>query len=341
MPTFPGHRYLGPGNPILNGQPVDIDDAIAQRHDWDYEHATKPEDIRSADRVAIRDFFFNYKSTRNWHSYIGAIGLTLKYGAESILGVQYPKIDNRKRPGGDPNVESPKKGKTDSDQSPSKPSGSGMSGSKTSVEPMDTLADVGPGAEGQAESRSGGNANTSGGHQINIIRPIGDFKKGKLVFVHSRLLSSKGFQYKVLQSSHKIGKNNHNVLCTPFARIPCDVIPWYLMTSEFNNLPLNSTVKYCETIVKPMGFRTPFVTGSSKMGSVNSALFVIGCHAYGLNNTIGGKNYRYTINADNPCVINTISTENEDDWPRWWGEKCASDKVERTIDIQLMLTTHV
>ncbi|KAL1426057.1 hypothetical protein MTO96_018532 [Rhipicephalus appendiculatus] len=28
-----GHRYLGPGNPLRNGDPVDEDDGIAKSHD--------------------------------------------------------------------------------------------------------------------------------------------------------------------------------------------------------------------------------------------------------------------------------------------------------------------
>lgn len=33
---FPGHRYLGHGNPINNEQPVAVDDAIAEEHDIAY-----------------------------------------------------------------------------------------------------------------------------------------------------------------------------------------------------------------------------------------------------------------------------------------------------------------
>ncbi|KAL3175789.1 hypothetical protein MRX96_000975 [Rhipicephalus microplus] len=31
MPSFPGHQYLGPGNPLRNGDPVHKDDGIASR----------------------------------------------------------------------------------------------------------------------------------------------------------------------------------------------------------------------------------------------------------------------------------------------------------------------
>lgn len=44
---FPGHKYLGPGNKIFCGTPVDSDDLIAQEHDLAYERAETKEDIYS------------------------------------------------------------------------------------------------------------------------------------------------------------------------------------------------------------------------------------------------------------------------------------------------------
>lgn len=74
---FPGHRYLGPGNPIDNGDPVDEDDRIAQRHDIAYEDDRTRENFRRADRVAISDFSRDFVRTGNWHSAAGATGLEL------------------------------------------------------------------------------------------------------------------------------------------------------------------------------------------------------------------------------------------------------------------------
>lgn len=89
---FPFHNYLGPGNHINNGPPVDPDDEIALRHDLDYETATKPEQVRQADEEAIADFKRNYTDTGNWHSVLGAMGLTFKYKVESFTGVLYPPV---------------------------------------------------------------------------------------------------------------------------------------------------------------------------------------------------------------------------------------------------------
>nr|QKN88757.1 MAG: capsid protein [Dependoparvovirus sp.] len=35
--NFPGHKYLGPGNSLDRGEPVDADDAAAQKHDQSYQ----------------------------------------------------------------------------------------------------------------------------------------------------------------------------------------------------------------------------------------------------------------------------------------------------------------
>lgn len=96
--TFPGHRYLGPGNPLRNGEPVDSDDCIAERHDWAYEFSASDRDVRRADRNTIVDFSRDAIDNRNWHSEVGALGLGAKYAIESVTGVQYPRNIERGLP---------------------------------------------------------------------------------------------------------------------------------------------------------------------------------------------------------------------------------------------------
>lgn len=90
--NFPGHKYLGPGNPVNNGEPVDEDDRIAQRHDIAYDRARNSKDIRTADKTAIGEFTSDFLRTGNSHSAIGAVGLGAKFIGESIVGVQYPSM---------------------------------------------------------------------------------------------------------------------------------------------------------------------------------------------------------------------------------------------------------
>lgn len=95
--NFYGHKYLGPGNKLLNGEPVDEDDKIAQRHDHQYSDIQQrsdnnfKQDVWAADREAIGDFTNDFLGNSNWHSAVGAIGLGIKHGAERLTNsVYYP-----------------------------------------------------------------------------------------------------------------------------------------------------------------------------------------------------------------------------------------------------------
>ncbi|KAF5287673.1 hypothetical protein FQA39_LY15773 [Lamprigera yunnana] len=68
---FPYHKYLGPGNSLNLGKPIDEDDRIALVHDIHYSLLKSNEDIRRADEESILEFYKNFLTTGNWHSLIG------------------------------------------------------------------------------------------------------------------------------------------------------------------------------------------------------------------------------------------------------------------------------
>jgi hypothetical protein len=82
---FPGHKYLGPGNEVDSGEPIDSDDVIAKAHDKAYDNAKCEEDIILADKIAIFSFIFDWIKNKNWHSAVGALGLCLKHITEKLL----------------------------------------------------------------------------------------------------------------------------------------------------------------------------------------------------------------------------------------------------------------
>ncbi|XP_020285880.1 uncharacterized protein LOC109855740 [Pseudomyrmex gracilis] len=88
MPRVPGHRYLGPGNTLNEGNPIDEDDLIAKIHDIEYEYL--PETINQHGEIAIDNFLNNFVQTGNWHSILGGLGLQVKRQYESVFGQQYP-----------------------------------------------------------------------------------------------------------------------------------------------------------------------------------------------------------------------------------------------------------
>ncbi|KAM7284147.1 uncharacterized protein ISCGN_001249 [Ixodes scapularis] len=75
---FPGHRYLGPGNPRNNGEPVDEDDSIAREHDGRYSDAKTDQDVFAADKDAKHDFVGDWADRGSFHSLVGAAGLGVK-----------------------------------------------------------------------------------------------------------------------------------------------------------------------------------------------------------------------------------------------------------------------
>lgn len=102
---LPGHNYIGPGNSMPNGPPIDIDDAIAMQHDIEYEKAESADDIRrmreliyQADVKAIFDFYKEWKDNYNWHALIGSAGLTLKAGFELLLGRPLHPTELKRQP---------------------------------------------------------------------------------------------------------------------------------------------------------------------------------------------------------------------------------------------------
>ena len=54
--NVPGYNYLGPGNKLHNGVPVNSLDHKAYTHDLNYQQAKTKEDIYAADSQAISEF---------------------------------------------------------------------------------------------------------------------------------------------------------------------------------------------------------------------------------------------------------------------------------------------
>lgn len=92
MFVLPGHKYIGPGNSLFLGEPVDEDDRIAYKHDLAYNKSTTTAEILQADREAISEFWGDATTNYNYHSLLGAAGLGIKHLYEKNFGVIYPSI---------------------------------------------------------------------------------------------------------------------------------------------------------------------------------------------------------------------------------------------------------
>jgi hypothetical protein len=117
IPNLIGHNYLGPGNPLPNGEPVDVADEIAKKHDYKYQEiidfikykkdtftGTEAEkeqqlsdwiydSVQEADHEAITEFIENTvkNNSFNWWALAGAYGLNTKAAFEgAIKKIIYP-----------------------------------------------------------------------------------------------------------------------------------------------------------------------------------------------------------------------------------------------------------
>lgn len=90
---YPGHNYLGPGNPLENGPTVDEADRIAKIHDTHYNEANTNQDVYKADQEAILNFFQDFKKQPNLPSLAGIAGLGTKHLIERSSGkIIYPNL---------------------------------------------------------------------------------------------------------------------------------------------------------------------------------------------------------------------------------------------------------
>lgn len=320
--NFPGHRYLGPGNPIVNGTPVDSDDNIARTHDQAYDDASSFDHVRTADRAAISDFASDTFANRNWHSAVGAVGLSVKYAVESVLGPVYPSRAT---------LESRANKRTDVSGTTA---AGDMSGSKTNVGAEDMMmGDEPPNKRAKTEGKEEDEEQRSGGAKLmNLVHSgLHSYKKGTLTFMHSRIMSSYGLDYAVIEGDYKTVSQTVQLLCvTPFARVPVDIIPWYMSPTEFANLPIGASIKLCRTVCTPLGYRTPFSTNTSGVTYVNSDLYVHGTFHHGLNNTFNGVNAIPTLDTTNTMKTTSITLR----WPDYrhllWGSVINDDATNPT-----------
>lgn len=102
--TWPGHNYEGPGNSMVNGEPVDNSDEFARRHDLQYFDTTwrynegeltqkqAEQEIRQEDRDAIAGFQYEETHGERFPGLAGSIGLQLKDKFEDLFGHTYPRL---------------------------------------------------------------------------------------------------------------------------------------------------------------------------------------------------------------------------------------------------------
>lgn len=312
MPLFPGHRYLGPGNRLHNGEPVDEDDRIARRHDEAYSRAQSDADVFAADRQYTKEFFKDFVSTGNWHSALGAVGLgTKNLVEEKVLGRSLYGMPpaGRKRGNQDqPGPSSAKRQQHDTTDGGDE-------------EMSETAADA-PSAPPAGGAGIGSNHPNTSEHVQQILRVPRDHGV-VTVFNDSKILTTWG--YAMLKTSLKYdGEKNFPGIVTSMSRLPVDRAYLYIPHGTYLNLPAHTKAVQCSAKITPHGLRTPWKTGSSVVQPVNSDMLVYGVSAIGLNHSMDTGMCRITHgtthNAMKPQTIVPFSIEHHAELAKsYWG----------------------
>ncbi|KAL3173911.1 hypothetical protein MRX96_001131 [Rhipicephalus microplus] len=272
MPLLQGHQYLGPGNPLRKGDPVDEDDGLAKSHDEAYERATSHEDVFAADQASAALFLNDFTRTGNWNSALRAVGLGTKNIVEQyVLGrsLYGTPGDRRKRA---------HTGQSDTADAKRYQPDSSTGDAETSTQ-MQSHAPIRPGGAG-----IGGNGENSAELIQQILRVPRDHGV-VTVFLDSKILIK--WAYAMLKTNlvYDTEKTFPRVL-TCLSRLPMHRPFHYIPHGTYLNLPSHTRAVRCTVKVTPHGLRTPWKTGSSVVQPVNSDMLVYGLSYVGLSHSL-------------------------------------------------------
>lgn len=283
MANLPGHHYIGPGNPLNNGLPVDLDDAIAQIHDHRYAHAQSEQDIHSADNEAIGEFLAD---VANPHSALGALGLGAKSLGEHIAGkVIYPNMSKRTR-------------------------------TETQIEPDVSSSGTGETLPQAGGSVAGGTGSSIGTSNVLSDDPSGDFN---MTYTNCFQVYTGAFQFAsnkpALKAGYGIENKVNNYVSTPLSVIDPNDMLYYMSRSEFFQLVDGPSKPYiwathAEIEVTPLGYRLPFATNEAASGYANSQTLVQIATGVGLERHFAVFLNGYNNNDADPTTIESYN----DNW---------------------------
>lgn len=302
MPVLPYHRYIGPGNKLRNGKPVDEDDLIAQIHDHQYNDAKDRSDIDSADKDAIKHFFEDFISTGNVHSGIGAAGLSVKQFYEGLVGPTYPNTPPKQgippQMPGQPQKRKDQfvrrafaKRRAGESAGPSDEHNDAFieepeegAGEDPAMDLPQPEVDIPEAADASGSGRSGGNAaGGRGGANANALVFYGDsfLEPRRITFQHRRILSIAPWVVQTFQvMADRVFQQE---LFTGHAVIPVDRLYWYMSQAEWDTIPKNTWVKKVYTKATSMGQRLSFRTNQTGSSTANSQCTTFASYAIGLN----------------------------------------------------------
>lgn len=288
---YPGTKYVGPGNSLNKGEPVNHGDRLAQKHDLEYDYYTYlynrgeiskekfEEEIEKSDSNFIKE-----NSWLNLQEGISKAGIIGKKAIEKVTGQLYPSTSmsdepSQKRPREEFEIE-------DQDNLEELPltQDSGISGNMTLT--------------GTGKEASSLESQTHGDGIVSIPRQITEF--GKKISTYRKVIDCISFAYasQTVKIKYKYGDPAVGQTRDAFMRNTCMAeIPWelpmlYLTPSEFDALPEGAIAKECRVKIRFRSGVPQFQTSStlSSIATLNNKIEL--WSAKGLLQTGWGQNIR-------------------------------------------------
>lgn len=340
---FPGTNYLGPGTSDLTANVKGVADSVARKHDIAYNQAKSNEDVRAADRAAIKEFIES-ASSDPVRGYVGAAGIGLKYAAESVIGVQYGggENKNKKTVGSysksdlelaikDKKAHSATYMDTPPNSAEKRPSNANPGGTVPRRPRLDSAepgpSDVEPVATGaadadnveMAETAAGGAATTfgtAGDNQGPVLIGQGHVPSTERIYTKKFQLETMGFNPVTVDAANlwpglytaPTRQNAAKALSTSIAGIDPNVLSWYMSAAEFDDLSKFSIADSCKMTIRPLGYRIPFATNQSISENANSSATLVQiAYGQGLNHKFDGSLCTLTSVATNPALPTQVN----------------------------------
>lgn len=295
MPVLPGHNYIGPGNELNAGEPIDSDDYIAQQHDSRYESARSVQEVREADSDAIHDFLLD--SADNIHSAVGYFGLKAKSVIENLVGHQYPPL-----PKG-PKGEMSGKERIDEYFPVASSSNKRQRGPDSQIDSPMSDEKITP-------QDGGGVPGGTGASQVATIIKNPRPQNYCNTYKKTWQLYTAGFQFERLANASCINHDwwyaSTSWYSTPLAVLDPNFLPYFLNKYEFDQLALMSFAKSCRIKITPLGYRLPFATNEAASSYANAQTLVQLCHGIGLNKQVNIQVAGYSVDKDLTTPTGTV-----------------------------------
>lgn len=279
--VLPGYKYLGPGNNLYEGTPVNKADSIARKHDFEYNSAVNKSQVFDSDNRAILSFFNEYSENKTFGALVGALGLGAKTSVEQFFDTSiYPNTESMsKRPNEQQysfdHIKKLNSGSSFFDTPPMSPSNDNEETMVGQEVPMETNSDAA--AQRGVAPGAAGSAGTTKGHILTMPMPV--FNN----YVTLEFNQCYRWQYEAKLPSYRkstITTENqtwydHFICFRPGSMInyPVENLFAYLSPGEYANLKSTFTEVIVEEVavqIENYGVRMPFVTNEPAALTANT-----------------------------------------------------------------------